>query len=67
MNKTKQDGLIDIRTIKVDRNLPRKERIQDYIKQIKNPYKYKCGKWTIKAVFTENGVPIEDCLYHSAI
>ena len=57
--------LVDIRTVKVNKNLPKNERILDYVKQIKNPYKYKCGKFTVTAVFQNNGISIEDCLYNT--
>jgi len=54
--------LIDIRTVSVDRELPKQERITEFIRQIKNPYHFKCGKFIIKARFAENGPPLEDCL-----
>jgi len=54
--------LIDISTISVDRNLPKEARILEYIRQIKNPYKYKCGKFTITERHTPGGPSLEDCL-----
>ena len=29
---------------------------------IKNPCHFKCGKFTVRAQFAENGVSLEDCL-----
>ena len=55
-------GLVDIRDVSVDPNLPRRERIAEFIRQIKDPYHFKCGKFTIHAKFAENGVSLEDCL-----
>ena len=54
--------LIDIRSVSVDRNLPKQERIIEYIRQIKNPYRYKCGKFTIVEKHTVGGPSLEDCL-----
>ena len=55
-------GLVDIRTVSVDKNLSKQERVMEYIRQIKNPYHFKCGKFTIKARFNDNGPTLEDCL-----
>ena len=55
-------GLVDIRDISVDQSLSREERVADFLRQIKNPYCFKCGKFTVRAQFAENGVSLEDCL-----
>ena len=55
--------LVDIRTISIDKSLPKQERIAEFIKQIKNPYRFKCGKFTVTTRFVENGPTLEDCLY----
>ena len=56
------DELVDISDVIVDKNLPKQERIAEYIRQIRNPYRYKCGKFTVKARFNENGPTMEECL-----
>lgn len=56
------DELVDIRTVSVDKNLPKQERIAEYVRQIKNPYLYKCGEFTIIEKHTEGGPSFEDCL-----
>ena len=57
------DGeLADIRDVSVDPNLSREERIAEFLRQIKNPYLFKCGKFTIRAKYADNGVSLEDCL-----
>ena len=56
------DSLVDIRTISVDRDLPREARILEFIRQIKNPYKFKCGSFTVTAKYAETGLTLEDCL-----
>ena len=54
--------LTDIRDITVDKNLPQRERIVEFVRQIKDPYHYKCGDMTITAVYSENGLTFEKCL-----
>ena len=54
--------LVDIRDVSVDQSLPKEERIAEFLRQIKNPYCFRCGKFTVRARFDENGVSLEDCL-----
>ncbi len=56
------ENLADIKDVSVDKNLPKDKRIAEYIRQIKNPYCYRCGKFIIKAKFSDNGISMEDCL-----
>ena len=56
------ETLIDIRDISIDPNLPKAERLREYIRQIKNPYCYKCGKIIVKAGYKDTGATIEDRL-----
>ena len=55
-------ALVDIKDVSVDKNLTKEERIAEFIRQIKNPYCFKCGKFTVRAQFSEGGVSLEDCL-----
>ena len=64
-NRTVSPGdipLADIRDVSVDPNLPKEERIAEFLRQIKNPYCFKCGKFTVRARFANNGISLEDCL-----
>ena len=56
------DELVDINDVKVSTDLPKQERIAEFIKQIKNPYCFKCGNFIVKARYTDNGLSMEDCL-----
>ena len=56
------DELVDIREVSVDKNLPKEERIAAFIRQIKNPYRFRCGDFVINACFAGNGVTLEECL-----
>lgn len=56
------DELVDIRSVSVDKDLPREERISDFVRQIKNPYLFKCGDIVVKASFSDNGQSLEECI-----
>ena len=56
------DDLVDIRDVNVDKSLPREERIIEFVRQIKNPYVFRCGKFIVRTRFTENGPSLEECL-----
>ena len=53
-------GLRDIREVKVNTDLPKRERILDFIRQIGNPYCYLHGKYVVKVSFTDTDVTLED-------
>ena len=56
------DRLVDIRDIQVDVNLPKQERIVEYVRQIKNPYLFKCGEFVVSVKYADNNVSLEDCI-----
>ena len=48
--------LADIRDVSVDQSLTKEERIAEFLRQIKNPYCFKCGKFTVRVRFAGKGV-----------
>ncbi|QIB69608.1 hypothetical protein Ami103574_09795 [Aminipila butyrica] len=54
------DSLVDINDIKINTNLPREERIVDFIRQIGNPYCFRCGKVVVKISFKDTDVTMEE-------
>lgn len=54
--------LRDIRDVHVNTDLPKPERILDFIRQIGNPYCYRHGKYVVKASFVETDVTLEQRL-----
>ena len=54
--------LVDIQDVSVDPNLSKEERIAEFVQQIKNPYCFKCGKFTVRAQFAPDGPSLEECL-----
>lgn len=56
------EQLVDIREVSVDPSLPKEERIKEYLQQIKNPYCFKCGDFTVHVRFAKDGPSLEECL-----
>ena len=54
--------LVDIQEVHVNRALPREQRISEFVRQIKNPYLFKCGHFTVSVGFTANGISLEECI-----
>lgn len=57
-----RDTLVDIRDVKINTALPKRERAIDFIRQIKNPYCYKHGKYVVKVGFSDTEKSLEDRL-----
>ena len=57
-----RDELVDIRDVKVNTSLPKRERAIDFIRQIGNPYCYKHGKYVVKVGFSDTEVSLEERL-----
>ena len=51
--------LRDIRDVKINTDLPKEERILDFIRQIGNPYCYRHGKYVVKISFADTDVTLE--------
>ena len=57
-----RDALVDIRDVKVNTALPKRERAIDFIRPIRNPYCYKHGKYVVKVGFSDTEVSLEERL-----
>lgn len=57
-----QSELVDISTVSVSKDLPDEERKAEYVRQIKNPYRFKCCGFTVNARFPSDGVTLEERL-----
>ena len=55
-----RSALKDIREVHINTELPKKERILDFIRQIGNPYCYRHGDYVVKAGFADTDVTLED-------
>ena len=52
--------LVDIRDVLIKQDLPKPERMIDFIRQIRNPYCFKCGKIVVKVRFADTDVTLDD-------
>ena len=55
-------GLVDISTVSVGQGLSKFEKTVDYVRQIKDPFHYRCGVFDVTARFPEKGPSFEECL-----
>lgn len=53
----KPENLVDITQIHIDENLEGKERAEEFIRQVKNPYCYMVGKMIVKSSYSEGSPP----------
>ena len=60
--QNQREELVDIREVTVDKELPKAERIAAFVRQIKNPYRFRCGNFVVNACFAQGGATIEECL-----
>ena len=57
-----ENELVDIRTLEIRTDLPPKERMEDILKKMKNPYIFKVGEYVVKTKFAgEDGLTIAEC------
>lgn len=57
-----RDRLADILDINIDTASPAPLRLLEYLRQIKNPYCFMCGKVPVKISFSEDGDALETLL-----
>lgn len=59
-----RDSLVDINDIRIDTKLPREQRLTEFVRQIGNPYCYRCGKVVVKVSFADTDATLEERLEH---
>lgn len=59
-----REDLVERRSVKINPNASREERLADYIAKIKNPYCYKDGETVVKISFANTDTTMEDCIAH---
>lgn len=59
-----RESLADISKIHIDTRMPREQRLADFVRQIGNPYCYRCGKVVVKVSFAETDATLEERLEH---
>ena len=56
------ETLKNIEDVVIDTNLSVEERMRAFVKQIKNPYCFRCGKLVVQVEYKESGQSINECL-----
>ena len=59
------ETLKNIEDVVIDTNLSVEERMRAFVKQIKNPYCFRCGKLVVQVEYKESGKSINECLKES--
>jgi hypothetical protein len=54
--------LVDISNIEIDTTLDKKRRIQNFIRDIKNPYCFRCNNTIVKVSFCSEGSSFQELL-----
>ncbi len=54
------ETLVDVTKIVIDGRLSRKERIAEYLRQVKNPYCYRVGDVIVKNSFSNDGISLQE-------
>ena len=62
VTKVDIQDLVDIKEVRVNRSLSKKNQMIDYVRQIKNPYCYKYGEYIVKIGFEDTTVTLTDRL-----
>lgn len=52
--------LVDIRDTKVDADKPLPERMMDFVRQVRNPYCFRCGDTIVKVSYADTTVTMEE-------
>lgn len=60
INDIDRDRLVDLRTVRVNTDLPKTERMLDFIRQIKTPNCYKIGKYVVCLSFSDTGLSAQE-------
>ena len=55
-----RESLVDIGDVKIDTKLPREERFREFLKQVRNPYCYRCGDVVVKVSFADTDITFEE-------
>ena len=54
--------LVDVRGFGFNSDLSQRERMEESLERVKNPYCFRCGDLAVKVEFTEDGPDLSDLL-----
>jgi len=53
---------VDIQGIQIDLDAPVAQRAEQYLRQVKNPYHFRCGDIAVNVMFNPNGKPLKEAM-----
>lgn len=62
LSEADKNHLIDIASVHIDTSLSIEERMESYLRQIKNPYLFRSGNLTVKVCFAPNGADLGELI-----
>lgn len=54
------EKIVEIEKVEIDNSLPKEEKIEEFVKKIRNPYRFKVGDIIVNVAFDENGLTLQD-------
>lgn len=54
------EKIVEIEKVEIDTSLPKEEKIEKFVKEIRNPYRFKVGDIIVNVAFDENGLTLQD-------
>lgn len=59
-----RESLVDITDIQIDEKLDQAQRLAEFLRQVKNPYCFRCGKVAVKVSFSDTETTLEERMEH---
>ncbi len=59
-----EEHLIQLESIVVDKNASKDVRLQSFLQQVDNPYRFKHKKLKVRLSYSNSKKSLEDCLLH---
>lgn len=54
------EKIVEIEKVAIDTSLSKEEKIEEFVKEIRNPYRFKVGDIIVNVAFDENGLTLQD-------
>lgn len=54
------EKVAEIEKVEIDTSLPKEEKIEEFVKEIRNPYRFKAGDIIVNVAFDENSLTLQD-------
>ena len=54
------ENLVDVTGILISDDMTKEERVNEFVKQVKNPYCFRVGDIVVKNVYSSDGISLKD-------